>query len=236
MNKFSQICDCVKFNSDGLVPAIAQDYITGEVLMMAWMNRESLEITLSMGNATYWSRSREKLWVKGETSGNLQLVKEICIDCDGDTILLKVEQVGGAACHTGNRSCFFRKVDDDALVDCKEESFFELAAAIKEDFEVMKDRKANPKEGSYTTYLFEKGVDKILKKVGEESAEIIIAAKNNDTKEMTNEIADLMYHMSVLMVEKGLSWEEVFAEMRSRQGKKTKHVEKLEKKSNDKFS
>ena len=221
----------VKFNSDGLVPVIAQDYITGEVLMMAWMNRQSLEITLDMGNATYWSRSRQKLWVKGETSGNIQIVKDICIDCDGDTLLLKIEQVGGSACHTGNRSCFYRKADGENIVDCDSEDFFELAASIKEDYDVMVNRKTNPKEGSYTTYLFEQGLDKILKKVGEETSEIIIASKNDDKPETVGEIADLMYHLSVLMVEKGISWEEVFGEMKKRQGKKTKHVEKLEMKN-----
>ncbi|MEI6132246.1 MAG: bifunctional phosphoribosyl-AMP cyclohydrolase/phosphoribosyl-ATP diphosphatase HisIE [Bacillota bacterium] len=211
----------VKFNVDGLVPAIAQDWVTGEVLMMAWMNRESLGLTLEMGNATYWSRSRNKLWVKGESSGNIQIVKDMLLDCDGDTILLKVEQIGGIACHTGNRTCF---ASDNSTQD-----FFELASALKEDYEVMLNRKANPKEGSYTTYLFEQGLDKILKKVGEETSEIIIASKNDDKPETVGEIADLMYHLSVLMVEKDIRWEDVLDEMRVRQGKKTKHVEKLEK-------
>ena len=213
----------IKFNTDGLVPAIAQDWMTGEVLMMAWMNRDSLALTLETGKATYWSRSREKLWIKGETSGNTQIMKDILIDCDGDTILLKIEQVGGVACHTGNRSCFTSETSS--------KDFFELASALKEDYEVMVNRKANPKEGSYTTYLFEEGLDKILKKVGEETSEIIIAAKNDDIPETVGEIADLMYHLSVLMVEKGIQWEDVLEEMRGRQGKKTKHIEKLEKKA-----
>jgi len=222
-NSIERFVKKIKFNADGLVPTIAQDWITGEVLMMAWMNRESLALTLEMGNATYWSRSREKLWVKGETSGNIQIIKDILVDCDGDTILLKIEQVGGVACHTGKRSCF--------TSETSAQDFFELASALKEDYEVMVNRKANPKEGSYTTYLFEQGLDKILKKVGEETSEIIISAKNDDKPETVGEIADLMYHLSVLMVEKGISWEDVLDEMRGRQGKKTKHVEKLEKKA-----
>ena len=230
----NEFINTVKFNENGLVPAVAQDVLTGEVLMMAWMNKESLGLTMEMGNATYWSRSRNKLWIKGETSGNIQIVKDICIDCDGDTLLLKIEQVGGVACHTGNRSCFYRKADCDGefatLVNSDEDDFFELAAVLKEDYNVMKDRKTNPKEGSYTTYLFEQGIDKILKKVGEETSEIIIASKNDDKKELEGEIADLMYHLSVLMVEKNIEWEDIFNRMRVRQGQKTKHVEKLEKK------
>lgn len=203
----------VKFNSDGLVPAVAQSAETGVVLMQAYMNEEALEKTLETGYAHYYSRSRKCLWQKGESSGNVQKVVGIYLDCDYDCILLKVLQTGGA-CHTGEYSCFHNTVLSDAAYESDENMLEEL-------YSIVKDRKANPQEGSYTNYLFDKGIDKILKKVGEECIETVIAAKNEDegNEELKYEIADFMYHLTVLMVEKGLSYSEVYAELKSRHKK-----------------
>ena len=179
-----------KLNSDGLLPVIVQDYRTAEVLMMAYMNEESFKTTLSLGKMTYYSRSRQKLWMKGETSGHYQYVKSLTIDCDKDTLLAKVSQVG-AACHTGNATCFFQEL-------VKKEFTTKNPLRIFEDvYDVIQDRKIHPKEGSYTNYLFDKGIDKILKKIGEEATEIVIAAKNPEKEEIKYEISDLLYHMMV---------------------------------------
>ena len=199
-----------KKNSDGLVPVVVQDYRTLEVLMVAYMNEEAYENTLSCGKMTYFSRSRNELWLKGATSGHFQYVKSLTADCDLDTILAKVSQVG-AACHTGSRSCFFQEITKKEY----EESANPLQV-FQDVFQVIKDRKIHPKEGSYTNYLFDKGLDKILKKLGEESAEIIIAAKNPNANEVTYEISDFLYHMMVLMAEKDLTWEEITAELANR--------------------
>ncbi len=198
-----------KLNSDGLIPVIVQEYQTGEVLMLAYMNEEAYEETVKTGHMTYFSRSRKELWVKGLSSGHFQYVKEMRPDCDNDTILAKVFQVG-AACHTGNRSCFYRTMWQ------KEDAQREPENILEEVYGVIMDRKAHPKEGSYTNYLFEKGIDKILKKVGEESAEVIIAAKNPNPEESLYEISDLLYHLMVLMVEKGITWEEIKQELARR--------------------
>lgn len=198
-----------KLNSDGMVPVIVQDYKTDEVLMMAYMNQEAYEATLKSGKMTYYSRSRQELWLKGETSGHFQYVKSLTADCDMDTILAKVSQVG-AACHTGNRSCFFNEI---VKKDYKEENPLKIFESV---LAVIKDRKVNPKEGSYTNYLFDKGVDKILKKLGEEATEIVIAAKNPNSNEIKYEISDFLYHMMVLMVEKGVTWEEISTELAQR--------------------
>lgn len=198
-----------KLNEEGMMPVVVQDYKTLEVLMLAYMNREAFEETVRTGRMTYWSRSRKELWVKGMTSGHFQYVKELSIDCDNDTILAKVAQVG-AACHTGNKSCFYRdlvKKDYDATNPMK---------VFEEVYRVIEDRKENPKEGSYTNYLFDKGIDKILKKVGEEAAEIIIAAKNPDPEEIKYEISDFLYHVMVLMCEKGVTWEDITRELARR--------------------
>jgi len=204
----------LKFDERGLIPAIVQDYRTGEVLMMAYMNAESLAQTLGTGKATYYSRSREQLWVKGETSGNFQLVKSITADCDADCLLIKVEQTG-AACHTGNYSCFYRKVENGELSEMDKTSGGK-SGVLYDVSSVIADRRANPKEGSYTNYLFEKGIDKILKKVGEETAETIIAAKNNDKSEITYETADLLYHLMVMLADRGISLDDVFDELEKR--------------------
>lgn len=204
--------DQLKFNENGLVPAIAQDYKTGEVLMLAYMNEESLKLTIETRKVHYYSRSRQKLWLKGETSGNFQFLKSISYDCDGDAILLKIEQKG-PACHTGSRNCFFNMPVNFSDEADNEESFENV---IRQIYEVVVDRKKNPKEGSYTNYLFDRGLDKILKKVGEEAAEVIIAAKNKSADEIRYEVADLMYHIIVLLVERGMSFEDILKELKGR--------------------
>jgi phosphoribosyl-ATP pyrophosphohydrolase/phosphoribosyl-AMP cyclohydrolase len=199
----------LKKDENGLVPCIVQDYKNDEVLMMACMNEESFEKTLLTGKMHYFSRSRQSLWLKGETSGHYQYVKSMAVDCDKDTLLAKVSQVG-AACHTGNRSCFYRTVLKKEYADRNPMKIFESV------YDVIEDRKAHPKEGSYTNYLFEKGIDKILKKCGEEAAEIIIAAKNPNPEEIKYEIADFLYHVMVLMSERGITWEDVSQELANR--------------------
>lgn len=199
-----------KKNSDGHVPVIVQDYRTREVLMMAYMNEEAYNQTISTGRMTYFSRSRNELWLKGETSGHFQYVKSLTADCDMDTILAKVSQVG-AACHTGARSCFFNEI---IKKDYKEAE--NPLQVFQEVYDVIKDRKVHPREGSYTNYLFEKGIDKILKKLGEEATEIVIAAKNPGAGEVKYEISDFLYHMMVLMAEKDISWEEITTELANR--------------------
>lgn len=199
-----------KKNSDGMVPVVVQDYRTLEVLMVAYMNEEAYQQTLALGKMTYYSRSRGELWLKGATSGHYQYVKSLTADCDMDTILAKVSQVG-AACHTGSRSCFFNQITKKDY----EEADNPLQV-FEEVFSVIKDRKLHPKEGSYTNYLFDKGLDKILKKLGEEATEIVIAAKNPNPNEVKYEISDFLYHMMVLMVEKDVSWEEITTELANR--------------------
>ncbi len=196
----------LKFNEQGLIPAIVVDRVSRRVLMQAWMNRESLEITMEKGLACFWSRSRKELWVKGETSGNYQHVVSIAADCDSDSLLLVVEP-DGPACHLGTESCFEYPVWESLeLGDFTLEGLYSL----------LEGRKKNMPEGSYTTYLFQKGTDKILKKVGEECTEVIIAAKAEDKAETIYEIADLAYHVMVLMVQQGISIEDVNRELASR--------------------
>nr|WP_300093692.1 bifunctional phosphoribosyl-AMP cyclohydrolase/phosphoribosyl-ATP diphosphatase HisIE [Sedimentibacter sp.] len=196
----------VKFDEKGLVVAVAQDYITNEVLMVAYMNKEALEITLNEKRACYYSRSRQSLWRKGETSGHWQNLKGLYYDCDADAILMKVEQVGNA-CHTGAYSCFFNKVYEDNVTD---------QAILNRLYNQIIDRRDNPKEGSYTNYLFDKGLDKILKKVGEETSEVIIGAKNKSKDELVYEMCDLIYHSMVLMVSEGVTMEDLKAELTKR--------------------
>ncbi len=198
-----------KLNSDGHVPVVVQDYKTDEVLMVAYMNEEAYQATLKTGRMTYYSRSRDELWVKGETSGHYQYVKSMTADCDKDTILAKVSQIG-AACHTGAHSCFFNEIMSREYTESNPLRVFEQV------FGVILDRKVHPKEGSYTNYLFDKGIDKILKKLGEEATEIVIAAKNPNANEIKYEIADFLYHMMVLMAEKGVTWEEITEELAKR--------------------
>ena len=198
-----------KLNSDGLIPVVVQDYKTGKVLMLAYMNEESYEETIRSGRMTYWSRSRQELWKKGDTSGHYQYVKSLDIDCDKDTILAKVAQIG-AACHTGNESCFFTNLVSKNYDDVNPMTIFDQV------MHTILERKEHPKEGSYTNYLFEKGIDKILKKVGEEATEIVIAAKNPDSDELKYEICDFLYHMMVLMAERDVNWKEITKELASR--------------------
>lgn len=198
-----------KPDANGLIPTVVQDFQTGEVLMVAYMNEESFNTTIRTGKMTYFSRSRQQLWVKGETSGHLQYVKSLTADCDFDTILAKVSQVG-VACHTGSPSCFFNEIVKKEYVERNPLKVFEDVYAV------ILDRKEHPKEGSYTNYLFDKGLDKILKKVGEEATEIVIAAKNPDSEETKYEISDFLYHMMVLMAEKGVTWEDVTSELAQR--------------------
>ena len=198
-----------KLDSNGMVPVVVQDYRTDQVLMVAYMNEEAYNSTLRTGKMTYFSRSRNELWEKGDTSGHFQYVKSLTADCDLDTILAKVKQIG-AACHTGSYSCFFNEI---AKKDYTEKNPQKVLDSV---YSVIADRKVNPREGSYTNYLFDKGLDKILKKCGEEATEITIAAKNENGNEIVYEMADYLYHMMVLMVEKGVSWEDVTDELARR--------------------
>ena len=199
----------LKLNSDGMVPVIVQDYRTDEVLMLAYMNKEAFDTTINLGKMTYWSRSRDELWTKGLTSGHFQYVKSLTADCDFDTILAKVSQVG-AACHTGNRTCFFNSIVQKEYV---EKNPLKVLESV---YDIIKERKAHPQDGSYTNYLFGKGTDKILQKLGEECTEIVIAAKNPEPENIKYEISDFLYHCMVLMVEKGITWEEIANELAQR--------------------
>lgn len=198
--------DELKFDEKGLIPAIVVDSVSKKVLTLAYMNKESLQITMEKKLTCFYSRSRQTLWLKGETSGNYQHVVSITADCDNDALVVVVEP-DGPACHTGAESCFFNPVF--ANEDLKD---FSLSALVK----LIEGRKTEKTEGSYTTYLFEKGIDKILKKVGEESTEVIIAAKADDKKETIYEIADLAYHVLVLMIQMGISLEDIHKELASR--------------------
>lgn len=198
--------DELKFSNDGLIPAIVTDYATGKVLMLAYMNRESLQISMQKQLTCFWSRSRGELWLKGETSGNYQHIISIATDCDRDTLLVKVK-ADGPACHLGTESCFAYP-----LYETEETEAFSFEALMQ----LIEGRKTQKKEGSYTTYLFEKGLDKILKKVGEESTEVIIAAKAQDKKETIYEISDLVYHIMVLMIESGITIDDIKKELASR--------------------
>lgn len=212
MTSFESIMDFSQFklNEQGLLPVIVQHYKTKDVLMLAYMNEESFDKTIKTGKMTYYSRSRNALWVKGETSGHFQYVKSLTIDCDKDTLLAKVDQIG-AACHTGNPTCFFQPLAGTDDEKANPQRIFEHV------YHTIVDRKQNPKEGSYTNYLFEKGIDKILKKVGEEATETVIAAKNPNLEELKYEVTDLLYHLMVLMVERGLSWEDITQELSDRE-------------------
>jgi phosphoribosyl-ATP pyrophosphohydrolase/phosphoribosyl-AMP cyclohydrolase len=217
----NNIFEKLKFGNDGLIPVVVQDFESCEVLMVAYMNREALNKSIKTGMAHYWSRSRNELWLKGETSGHFQYIKSINLDCDGDSLLIKVEQKE-VACHTGHYSCFYRELKSSGLVEKEKpvinpkEIYKNNAMILKELYDIISDRVVNKKEGSYTNYLLEKGIDKILKKIGEESSEVIIAAKNNSKEEMRYEIADLIYHLMVLIVERGLTLEEIYDELRRR--------------------
>ncbi len=216
----SELLKEIKFDDNGLVPAVVQCEKTKDVLMMAYMNRGAIIKTLETGLVHYWSRTRKKLWLKGETSGHFQYVKSIRPDCDNDTLLLIVEQKE-AACHTGHYSCFYRELEKDRLIEksgkvFEPEKVYYKSEIFEEVYNVIVDRTINPKTGSYTNYLFEKGIDKMLKKIGEETAEVIIASKNKDNKEIVYEISDLIYHLLVIMVERGVKPGDIYKELERR--------------------
>jgi phosphoribosyl-ATP pyrophosphohydrolase/phosphoribosyl-AMP cyclohydrolase len=230
----------LKFNEQGLIPAIVQDAQTSEVLMLAWMNEESLCLTMESGETWFWSRSRQELWHKGATSGHTQQVVDITLDCDSDTLIVRVRPQG-PACHTGARTCFFTSLTGEpeaaslitvpaapqierpgtqlSVVDMPA---LDLGILLQDLFRLIQERRESRPENSYTSYLFNQGLDKILKKVGEEAAETIIAAKNDGTKELTSEITDLIYHLLVLMVERGVSLRDIMAELGQRAGRPAK--------------
>lgn len=213
--------DDIKYDAQGLVPAIIQDAQSKEVLMLAYMNAESVILSLESGYTWFWSRSRNELWNKGATSGHKQRIVEMSYDCDGDTLLVKVIQTG-PACHTGSYSCFTHsleaKAQDEAKAILADQDRFGMLSALEQ---TIAQRYAERPEGTYTTYLFDKGVDKILKKVGEETTEVVIAAKNQDNDELRAEATDLIFHLSVLMRERGLSWDDIMSELKQRHGKPT---------------
>lgn len=211
-----EFLQAVKYDEKGLVPVIAQDYHSKKVRMLAYMNEEALTKTLETGKVHYYSRSRQELWLKGETSSHYQYLKGIAVDCDGDTLLMQIEQAGGISCHTGNSSCFYRELKED-LPKAKQEIIkMENNQMLAELYTTIIERKENPKEGSYTNYLMDKGLNKILKKIGEECTETIIAAKDDDNKELVFEVADLMYHLTVMMAVKGINWDDVAVELQQR--------------------
>ncbi len=214
--KREEFINSVKFDDNGLVVCVVQDYHAKKVRMVAYMNKEALTKTLETGQMTYFSRSRNKLWVKGEESGYFQYLKGASIDCDGDALLFQVEQKGGISCHTGNAVCFYRDLEEQNLVVLNREKiktsdneFINLESTIA-------DRIKNPVEGSYTNYLIDKGENKILKKVGEEASEVIIACKDGKKQEIVGEIADLIYHLTVEMQVKDISWNDVIDELLKR--------------------
>ncbi|MHA6482106.1 bifunctional phosphoribosyl-AMP cyclohydrolase/phosphoribosyl-ATP diphosphatase HisIE [Paenibacillus sp. strain BS8-2] len=222
----NELKESIKWSPDGLVPAIVQDAQSKEVLMLAYMNEESLGLSLSTGSTWFWSRSRNELWNKGATSGHTQRIVSMSYDCDGDTLLVRVEQQG-PACHTGRYSCFYNGIDvggseeagrqaDDENTDAGDR--FGILGKLEE---IIAQRHAERPAGAYTTYLFDKGVDKILKKVGEESSEVIIAAKNQDNDELRSEASDLLFHLMVLLRERGLPLDDIMGELASRHGKPT---------------
>ena len=204
--------DNLHFDQNGLIPAIAQDWLDGSILMMAWMNKESIIKTLESGEIHYWSRSRKELWHKGKTSGHFQKLKGIRTDCDSDTILLSIEQVDSIACHTGKRSCFFKDLEtNEDVLDPPSDACSEL-------FKVIESRKSKPEEGSYTNTLLKEGDNKILKKIGEETAEFIMACKDKNPISVANEAADLLFHMQVSLAYQNVSWEDVLKVLVKRRG------------------
>ncbi|MEY8748537.1 bifunctional phosphoribosyl-AMP cyclohydrolase/phosphoribosyl-ATP diphosphatase HisIE [Paenibacillus tundrae] len=210
----TQVVEHIRWN-DGLVPAIVQDAETREVLMMAYMNRESLKLSLESGETWFWSRSRQELWHKGATSGNVQQITSLKYDCDGDTLLVEVKP-NGPACHTGEVTCFHNEITGLPETS-KQASEAETRFAVLGELEsVIAERERERPEGAYTTYLFDKGVDKILKKIGEEASETIIAAKNKDNDELRLEVSDLMYHLLVLLQERKLPLDDIMSELSRR--------------------
>lgn len=200
----------VQFDQKGLIPAVIQDDDTDQVLMVAYMNEETLKETVETGRTVFYSRSRQERWRKGDTSGNIQTVVSIRLDCDGDCLLIRVKQTG-SACHTGNKSCFYRRLEEGEWQEREQE-----INILSELYQVVLDRMNQPQPGSYTNYLLDAGIDKIAKKVGEECVETILAAKNHEKQEIAAETADLFYHLTVLLAEQGITYQDVFQELRER--------------------
>ena len=213
--------DQLRFNEAGLIPAIAQDWLDGAVLMVAWMNRDAIEHTLSSGEAHYWSRSRQELWHEGATSGHTQTVREIRYDCDADVLLLTIEQTGDVACHTGARSCFFE--DSDQRTSGGGNAAPPPADACTELFRVIEGRRDRPEEGSYTNKLLEGGDNRILKKIGEESPEFVMACKDDNPGDIAGEAADILFHMQVALAHHGVSWRDVQEVLAARRGAPRRH-------------
>ena len=212
----SAFIDQLRFNDAGLIPAVAQDWLDGAVLMVAWMNQHSIDLTLSTGEVHYWSRSRQELWHKGATSGHTQTVKSIRYDCDADVILVSIEQTGDVACHTGARSCFYE--DSDQLSPGGVDALPPPADACTELMRVIEDRRDHPEQGSYTNKLLEGGDNSILKKIGEESAEFVMACKDGNADEIAGEAADIVFHLQVAMAHHGVSWRQVQEVLAARRG------------------
>jgi len=208
----------LSYDKNGLIPAIAQDWLDGTVLMLAWMNKESLTKTIETNEVHYWSRSRSELWRKGATSGSTQFLKEIRFDCDNDSILLLIEQNGSGACHTGNKSCFFNKLTN--INNSISEDFNPPSNQCSQLFDSLSERLASPQEGSYTNYLLSKGTNTILKKIGEETAEFIMACTDDDKESISGEAADIIYHLQVALLFKGVKWRDVFSVLESRRKSK----------------
>lgn len=214
----TSIVDTLRFDDQGLIPAVVQDEETGTVLMLAYMNRESIRLTMETGETHFWSRRRRALWHKGETSGNIQKVRGIRLDCDSDALLLTVQQTGNA-CHTGEYSCFFTPLGNDKASGAR------IGEALGKLARVIRQRSQEKPEGSYTARLLEAGTDKILKKIGEEAGEVLIAAKNHRKEEIVWEVADLLYHTLVLLQAEGVRLSDVAVELEGRSGKKSRSRE-----------
>ncbi len=213
MTKLNQdFIEKLRFNEKGLIPVIAQDWLDGAILMMAWANKLSLEETLKTGEVHYWSRSREKLWHKGETSGHTQILKEVRFDCDSDAMVFLIEQVGSISCHKGARSCFFK----DSKNQNSESFLLPFTDACSELFETIKNRSLNPRSGSYTNSLLEEGDNKILKKIGEEGAEFVMACKDKEVEAISNEAADLIFHLQVALKYHNVEWRDVLEVLANR--------------------
>ena len=208
----------LRFDNNGLIPAIAQDWLDGSILMLAWMNKESLNKTLETRNVHYWSRSRSEIWRKGATSGSTQFLKEIRFDCDNDALVLSIEQSGSGACHTGEKSCFFNEIDSNSI-NKTAKKISPFSNICSELFDTLNERSINPLEKSYTNHLLTKGSNTILKKMGEETAEFIMACKDNDKDEIANEASDIIYHLQVALLNKGVNWRDVLTVLESRRGK-----------------
>ena len=213
--------DNLHFDQNGLIPAIAQDWVDGSILMMAWMNKDALKLTLQSKEVHYWSRSRNELWHKGATSGHFQKLKAIRYDCDSDVLLLTIEQIGSISCHTGARSCFYKEISSQSNQEKIE--YFPPADACTELFNVIRNRKEHPEEGSYTNLLIDGGENKILKKIGEESAEFIMACNGKKNNEIAEEAADLIFHMQVALANNDVEWTDVLRVLVQRRGAPRRH-------------